>query len=72
MCKFCLQVDCPPQCPNYEAPAYLHTCDFCGFGIYQGEEYVKNIDGDYIHYDCIDNMPEFIRWCKCEKGIMYE
>lgn len=68
MCYLCLHEICPPQCPNYEIPSYIHKCDFCGFGICNGEDYVKNIDGDYVHYDCINSTKEFASWCKCEVG----
>lgn len=29
-----------------------HYCSICGDGVYDDEEYVKNTDGEYVHYEC--------------------
>lgn len=38
----------PPEPKSY------CTCDWCGDDIYEGEEYLKTLDGDRLHYgDCL-------------------
>lgn len=41
-------------CPEYEDEEIKpnHYCSICGNGIYDGEDYIENDDGEYIHYDC--------------------
>ena len=48
-------------CPEAEYHT-KHYCDFCGFGIHDGEEYIVNIDGDYVHWECADYSRELIKW----------
>ena len=52
MCEFCRQIPCHPRCPNADEPIFKHYCSSCREGIYEGEEYIENDDGEYIHYDC--------------------
>ena len=40
------------RCPLAPEPKFDHYCSSCGVGIYEGEEYIENDDGEYIHYDC--------------------
>ena len=42
----------PSSCPNAEETKSYGRCKLCGEGIYEGEEYIENDDGEYIHYDC--------------------
>ncbi len=44
------------RCPNYEPPKANQYCSICNYGIYNGEEYIKNLDGEYAHYDCLTNL----------------
>ena len=37
-------------------------CFICGEVINNGEEYIKNIDGEYGHYDCFNSMRELLEW----------
>ena len=62
MCYICLQNPCPPQCPNYEPKNARLYCSFCDEGIYDGEEYIENHDGEYRHYDCFDSMRDLLKW----------
>lgn len=62
MCKYCLQSTCPPGCPNYHQHKPLYYCSVCGNGIYEGEEYVANNDGEYIHFDCIQSIRQLLQW----------
>lgn len=48
-------------------------CVFCGDKIQYGEDYIKNIDNEYIHYDCMyEDSRWFLEWCGCNKGVMEE
>lgn len=53
-------------CPNYEPPKVRHYCSSCGQGIYNGEEYVLNSDGEYRHYECFYGMRDMLEWLGCE------
>ena len=53
MCFYCLQNPCPCGCPNYEPPKPSLYCNVCGEGIYKGDEYITNDDGENVHYDCV-------------------
>lgn len=52
------------RCPKYIPPKTNHYCSICDNGIFNGEEYVKNIDNDYAHYDCVTDLSfrEMIQW----------
>lgn len=62
MCSICLKAVCPPGCPNYEYPQTDIYCDVCGNGIYDGEEYIENSDGDCRHYECFYGMKDLLEW----------
>lgn len=63
MCRICGQVgECHPKCPNYSPPKTRMYCESCGEGIYDGEEYIENDDGEYAHYDCFKRMRDLITW----------
>lgn len=53
MCEICRQFPCHPRCPNYSTPQPRIICCYCDEGIYQGERYLDNEQGEYIHEDCI-------------------
>lgn len=61
MCSECKRIICPSSCPNYE-PKAKHYCSICEEGIYDGEEYVKNDDDEYRHYDCFNGMRDLLDW----------
>ena len=63
-CEYCMKhgSDHHPSCPNYEPPKPNHYCDVCGEGIYEGEEYIINDDGEYRHYDCFQGMRDLLEW----------
>lgn len=51
------------RCPNYEPPKPSHYCSICNDGIFIGEEYIENDNGDLAHYECVDyarKMAEFL------------
>ena len=64
MCSVCLNTPCHPRCPNYSPPKTTHYCSICNEGIYDGEEYFENENGDIAHWECIEEMTrrEFIEW----------
>ena len=62
MCSLCNSNPCDPRCPNYILPRALFHCSACGEGIYDGEEYVENENGDVRHFECFDSMREILSW----------
>ena len=73
-CEYCLREKGHDyRCPDYENNA-VHQCSICDEGICNGEEYVKNIDGEYVHYDCFTNQSyqEMIDWLGGSVGTMDE
>lgn len=63
MCKICGKLighDC--RCPYYISPKVSHYCSFCGDGIYEGKEYIENLDGEYRHYDCFTGIRDLLEW----------
>lgn len=56
MCSICRQNPCHPRCPNYDpAVDTVYTCEECGEGILDGEEYIETMTG-YLHTDCASGM----------------
>ena len=51
-CEYCHQLQHSSRCPLSPELKFNHYCSSCGEGIYEGEEYIENNDGEYIHYDC--------------------
>jgi len=60
------------RCPNFTPTKASHYCSTCGEGIYDGEEYIKNLDGEYAHYDCLTDLScrAMIEWLGGEIRIM--
>ena len=70
-CQYCTRYDGHhPSCPNYESPKTKYYCDICGEGIYEGEEYIINDDGEYRHYDCFQGMRDLLVWLGYEIKTM--
>ena len=40
----------------------LHYCSSCKEGIYDGEEYIENQNGEYRHYECFHGMKDLLEW----------
>lgn len=71
MCEICRTYPCiSPLCPNYEPPKAVYYCSSCGQGIYEGEDYIVNDNGDYRHYDCFFGMKELLEWLGYEIKTM--
>ena len=50
------------RCPNYEPPKSNHNCSECGENILIGEEYIKNDNGDYAHWVCVDYAKDLAKF----------
>lgn len=72
MCELCRKTPCDTHCPNYVSPQTEHYCSICNEGIYIGEEYIKNDNGDYIHYECISGIRDLLNWLGINVCIMNE
>ena len=66
MCEECRQTPCHPRCPNSAPLKAAHYCSICGGGIYEGDEYIENLDDEYAHWDCIDGTRELLEFLDCE------
>ena len=72
-CKYCLRYyEHDPRCPLYKENKSTHYCSICGNGIYNGEEFIRNNDCDYAHWECIDGKKDLAEWLNYEIGIMEE
>lgn len=57
---------CPEPPLDPPEDVVFAMCDHCGGEIYEGEEYY-DIDGQYIHEDCLRDFAEdYFSECKCE------
>ena len=72
MCSICKQYPCHPRCPNYILPKASHCCYICNEGIYGGEEYIENDDGEYAHWDCVDYGRDLAKFLGYEIKTMEE
>jgi len=56
-CEYCLRtIGHDYRCPNYTLPKARHYCSICDKGIYDGEEYIENLNSEYVHYDCLTDL----------------
>ena len=60
------------QCPNYIPPRPQHYCAVCGEAIQNGEEYIKNDDNEYAHWDCVWYGRELVKFLGYEIKEMEE
>ena len=59
-------------CPNYIAPKTNHRCSICEEGIFSGEEYIVNDNGDYAHLECVDYARDLVKFLGYEIKEMNE
>ena len=72
-CKYCHQYGTHhPRCPLYESPKATHYCSICNEGIYGGEEYIVNDDGEYAHWECVDYGRDLAKFLGYEIKTMEE
>ena len=69
-CKRCFKGCIHTQCPDYEPPKADHYCSICDEGIYDGEEYIVNDNGDYAHWECVDYGRDLVKWLGYEIKVM--
>lgn len=71
MCEICRRTfSCHPRCPNYKPHTPLLFCSYCGEGIYEGEEYIENDNGEYRHWDCVCGLRDLAGWLGYEIKTM--
>lgn len=58
------------RCPYYSPSKPVCYCSACGEGIYEGEEYIDNNNGEYRHYDCFHGMRDLLEWLGYEVKTM--
>ena len=62
-CEYCLRsFGHDYRCPNYVSSRASHYCSVCDEGIYNGEEYIVNDDGDYAHWECISYGRDLVKF----------
>ena len=70
-CEYCQQYGTHhPRCPLYESPKTSHYCSICQEGIYDGEEYIENDDGEYVHWECVDYRKDLVEFLGYEIKTM--
>lgn len=63
MCELCRKAfGHDPRCPYYEPPKASHHCSACGEGIYSGQDYIQNDNGEFRHYECFYGIRELLTW----------
>ena len=72
MCSICKQYPCNVRCPNYIPPKASHCGSIGNEGIYGGEEYIENDDGEYAHWDCVDYGRDLAKFLGYEIKTMEE
>lgn len=60
------------KCPNFTQLKPLYYCSICGEGIFDGEEYIENDNGEYRHYECFYGLRELLGWLGYEIKTMRE
>lgn len=71
-CEYCLKISGKHdnRCPNYKPSRANHYCSACGEGIYEGEEYIANDNGEFRHYECFYGMRDLLEWIGYEIKTM--
>lgn len=73
MCEYCGRIDYHDcRCPNAPEIISNKICSYCSLPILPWEEYIENDDGEFIHYECIDGIHEFLDWLGYEVRIDIE
>lgn len=58
------------RCPSYIPDKSPYSCSLCNEPINYGDEYVKNFDGDYAHWECVEVSKEVCKWFGGMIGFM--
>lgn len=63
-CDVCGRIDGHMKgCPEFDFQKSSHYCSICKEGIYEGDEYIENDDGELAHWECVDygkNLAKFL------------
>lgn len=61
-----------PGCPEYNGkpPRGMLKCCVCEEGIFEGDKYITNDNGESRHFDCYDNMHELLSWLGYQVKVM--
>lgn len=54
------------RCPYAPIPKFNHHCSLCKEGIFNGEEYIENNNGDYAHWECFEGTRDLAKFLGCE------
>lgn len=58
------------RCPLHRDRKSNYICCYCKDSIFNGEEFLRNSEGLYIHRDCIPNIDYVIDWFGYEVNEM--
>ena len=61
-----------PRCPNFVPLKAAYYCSICDEGIYYGDQYIENYNGDHAHWDCINGIHGLLEFLDCEIKTMEE
>ena len=50
------------RCPNAEEEFSNHDCSECSENILIGEEYIVNDNGDYAHWECVNDARDLAKF----------
>ena len=62
MCEICGMSPCESRCPNHTPKKAYYYCSICGEGIYLGDEYIENVEGERIHFSCVQGIKQLLEW----------
>lgn len=73
ICEYCHQLGTHDyRCPNYiPYKAKIYCCE-CGEGIYTGDEYIQNDNGECIHVECVPGIRWMVNWLEYDIRTMDE
>lgn len=70
-CEYCHRLSGHhSQCPNYIPSKTTYYCSICDEGIYDGEDYIENNDGEFAHWDCFSGTRDLVEWLGFEVKTM--
>lgn len=56
--------------PDYIEPPTNHHCSICKYGIFSGDDYIENENGDLAHWECIKDTRHLLGWFGYRVKIM--
>ena len=60
------------RCPYNKTPTSHYYCSVCDEGIYDGDEYIVNENGEYAHWECVDYGRDLAKFLGYEIKTMEE